>query len=397
MPLPMKLILMPVYGTYLRIRYRIKLEGKELLKDFKGPAIVFANHTHTLDPFLISCMMPFHIRWVAGAYLFRMPFVSFLMRKMVTAIPKTQGRSDLETIRSISKALKENDIIGLFPEGTRTWNGDTLDIVGGTAKLVRLFKVPVVFINIQTGFAKKPRWANKERKGRINLKVMKVLTPEEIASMSLPQISDCVSSNLMFSFDKWIEDKPQIIFKGPVAEGIERVLYACPKCKKISTMVSDDKSVKCSFCGAKAEVDGHYSLSSETISFKRIAAWQEWERELLADVYEKANEDTLIFPEDDGILFQKLVGKDLEDLANEYKLKCYKDRFEFSFSKEVEGSKSKIFNFTEIESLVVNTKQTIEIFCNGQQYRFRPAGMISSLKYQDLYNEFLKYKEEKKA
>ena len=84
--------------------------GMEQVLPFKGPAIVFGNHTHTLDPFFISAMYPYTIRWVAGSYLFKMKGVSFLLRHLVGSIPKVQGRSDLETIRSISRVLKEAGI-----------------------------------------------------------------------------------------------------------------------------------------------------------------------------------------------------------------------------------------------------------------------------------------------
>lgn len=391
--LPAKFILFPFYKAFQSLKYDVRLEGRELIENIKGPAILFANHTHTLDPFMISSMLPFHVRWVAGAYLFKLPFVSFLLRKWVTAIPKTQGRSDLETIRSINKALKENDVVGLFPEGTRTWDGDTLDITGGTAKLVRIFKSPVIFMNIQGGFANKPRWANKARKGPVIIKVTKVLSGEEIAKMSLPEINEVVRENLIFSHDKWISDNPKYEYKGPVAEGIERVLYACPKCKSISSMVSDENSVKCTKCGAAATVDSHYALSSDSIEFKQISSWYKWEKELVAEIFNSSSDNELLFPVDKGILFQKTTDNKHEVLSTKFTVGCYNNKLEFNFDNEVFGSKSLVFELKDIESLIINTKQTVEFYSDGQQYRFRPEGMLSSLKYQDLYLEYKKSKE----
>lgn len=395
MPLPMKYILMPTYGRYIRNKLKLKVKGYDDVKKLKGPAIVFANHVHTLDPFMISSTMPFHIRWVAGSYLFKMPVVSHLLRKWVSAIPKTQGRSDLDTIRSISKALKENDIIGLFPEGTRTWDGDTVDIVGGTAKLVRLFKVPVVFINIEGGYAKKPRWADKERKGPIVLNVKKVLTPEEIASMSLPEINKCVEENLMFSHDKWISENKDIEYKGPVAEGIERVLYACPCCGAISEMVSTDISVKCSKCNAEASVDSHYGLHSDKIGYKTIAEWKQWEKDMIADMFSSKEKDEHFFPVDKGILFQRDNGKKLVTLSEDFSIESFKDKLSFIFKEKIDGSSSLTFDFDKMESFIVNAKQTAEFFYDGKRYRFRPDTRLSTFKYQELYLEFQKHKEEK--
>ena len=194
------------YGTYLRHKYHMQGIGFEKVLPYDGPAIVFGNHTHTLDPFFISAFYPYTIRWVAGSYLFKMKGVSFLLRHLVRAIPKIQGRSDLETIRSISAALKDNDIVGLFPEGTRSWDGEMMDITKATAKLVRIFRVPVVFVHIEGGFLNKPRWSDKERKdGSVTVRVVDIMTPEEIASMSLPEITAKVEKNLSFSTDSWEE------------------------------------------------------------------------------------------------------------------------------------------------------------------------------------------------
>lgn len=391
----MKYFLMPTYGNFLKLKYGLKTKGFEQLKDIKGPAIVFANHVHTLDPFFISARMPFHIRWVAGSYLFKMPFVSHLLRKWVTAIPKTQGRSDLETIRLISKALKENDVVGLFPEGTRTWTGDTYDIVGGTAKLVRLFKVPVVFINIEGGYAKKPRWSTKERKGKVYLNVKRILMPEEIAKMSLAEINQCVEENLIFKHDKWASENPEVNYSGPLSEGIERVFYACPVCNSFSTIRSTDEEFHCVKCNAKAKLDGRYQIHSDEFAFKTISDWHKWEMERIDNIYSANDEKSELFPVDEGILFQMDVEDVLKPISKSFNIRAFIDRLEFEFKEQAEGVES-VFYFSDIESMVINAKQTIEFFHKSTRYRFRPSTDRSSLKYLDLYNVVLNKNKEAK-
>ncbi|WP_233067866.1 lysophospholipid acyltransferase family protein, partial [Sphaerochaeta sp. S2] len=99
-----------------------------------------ANHAHTFDPFFISSASPVHIRWVAGAYLFKMKGMRSMMEKWIGAIAKQQGRSDLFTIRAISESLKQGDNVGVFPEGKRTWDGEPAGFDEAIAKLVKIFK-----------------------------------------------------------------------------------------------------------------------------------------------------------------------------------------------------------------------------------------------------------------
>ena len=59
------------YGRHLTRRYKLSASGIDAVLPIEGPALVLANHTHTLDPFLISAVYPYTIRWVAGSYLFK--------------------------------------------------------------------------------------------------------------------------------------------------------------------------------------------------------------------------------------------------------------------------------------------------------------------------------------
>lgn len=162
----------PTYGAYLLRRNRIETVGMENLANLGGPCLVFGNHGHAMDSFFISSASPVHIRWVAGAYLFKLRLVKTMLAKWIGGISKQQGRSDFHTIRAISNALKNGDIVGLFPEGTRTWDGEPVGFDESTAKLVRMFKVPVVFVNIEGNYMLKPRWTDKARRGTVTIRVL---------------------------------------------------------------------------------------------------------------------------------------------------------------------------------------------------------------------------------
>ncbi len=378
------------YGNYIKKRYSITAEGIEDVLPFRGPCIVFANHTHTLDPFFISEVYPYTIRWVAGSYLFKMKGVSFLLRHLVRAIPKVQGRSDLETIRNISRALKEGDIVGLFPEGTRSWDGEMMDITAATAKLVRIFHVPVVFCHIEGGFLNKPRWSDKERRGPVSVRVVKVLTEEEISSLSLPEITEITAKYLSFSTDEWQESAHIPYPSESAAEGSERLFYLCPKCHRFSTMRSGGREVVCSSCGFSATFDdyGRIRTNDDDIPYTKLSEWHEWERKELGEIFDRTEEGSTIFT-DSGILFQIPGKKKLETVSEDFTVTVTKEGFVFIFSSPIphEGKSVErlFFPFSSIESVVINAKQTIEFYADGKQYRFRTALDRSALKYQEIY------------
>lgn len=393
MPPAMKWLLLPFYGNYLKMRYGLKTKGFEEVLPFDGPAVVFSNHTHIDDPFLISARYPYHIRWVAGSHLWRLPLVGWLLTHWVSAIPKTQGRSDLETIRAVSNALKDGDIVGLFPEGTRTWDGDITDIVKGTAKLVRIFRVPVVFINIENGFARKPRWSESDTKCGIGLSVAKVLTADEIRGMSLQEITDVVEDALGFSHAAWIKDHPEACGRSKgIAEGAERLFYACPKCHGIGTIHTHGQSVDCT-CGAHAEMKADYTLEGN-FGFSDLPSWHRWERTFLGELLETPS-DRPVFPWDECCLFEKTVGRKTVPFSTDLTVTCFSDRLSFRFRKGgFEGMDRKDFPFDDLESLIITAKQTVEFYVSGQQYRFRPSGRESMLKYQELFLEWQARKED---
>ncbi len=170
----------PTYGAFLLRHHHIQAVGMEQLSDLAPPFLVMGNHVHTFDPFFVSAASPIHIRWVAGAYLFKMRGLRPLMERWITAISKQQGRSDLYTIRTISEALKQGDVVGLFPEGTRSWDGEPVGFDMAIAKLVKIFKVPIVLLNLEGFYGLRPRWARKRRTGTGTIRVVEILSAEKI-------------------------------------------------------------------------------------------------------------------------------------------------------------------------------------------------------------------------
>ena len=369
----------PTYGAMILKRNNIQVVGMEYLSELKPPFLVMANHAHTFDPFFISSASPVHIRWVAGAYLFKMRGMRSMMEKWIGAIAKQQGRSDLFTIRAISESLKQGDIVGIFPEGTRTWDGEPAGFDEAIAKLVKIFKVPIVLINLEGVYGLQPRWAEKKRKGSAILRVLPPVHTDVIDQLSVHELYEFIKEKLYYSYRSW-QDEMQFDYSSKRAvEGVEKILYLCPDCHATSTIHSKGNQITCTHCSLTMELDSHdklHTIQGKT-SFEDIAAWHSWERE-----YSASSEGTqLVFPPDKGVLFQTADERHLKRLSKDFTLSLEHDGIRL---KERSG-KEYLMAFADIQSMIINAKNTVELYHHHTLYRIRIHKRGCILKYVEAY------------
>ncbi|MFP5107925.1 lysophospholipid acyltransferase family protein [Neobacillus sp. C211] len=110
-----------VYGVF-KPWYRIEAIGRE---DFpkEGGVLLCSNHIHNFDPMVVGIMAPRPIHYMAKEEIFSVPVLGNIVRKC-NAFPVKRGFNDREALRKGLKILKDGHVFGLFPEGTRSKNGE---------------------------------------------------------------------------------------------------------------------------------------------------------------------------------------------------------------------------------------------------------------------------------
>ena len=372
------------YGKMLQAKGRLRLKNECGADLNAGPYLLLLNHVAILDPVMVSALMPKHVRWVAGAYLFKTWFLNLVIGKWCRAIPKQQGRRDLSTFRAIQRALKDGDNVGLFPEGTRTWDGEMMPVsYVPLAKLLRLYKVPVLFVHLEGGFARHPRWADHERQGSVVANVKYMLTPEQLEEMDVHTLADTVEKYLHFSNDEW-KQTIQYDFKSPRrAEGLQRLLYLCPSCKGIDSLKTKDNRIICKKCGCSTILDDKDNLTSIDTPFTRLSQWHSWEAEQIREISE--------FPKENGVLLQKGDANDegdLETLSKDFSVQLKDNTICIRYTDGT--NKALDLPLHKVTSLILNAKQTMELFCEDVLYRIRLLPDSSSLKYHEYYLSYKK-------
>lgn len=126
--------------------------------------VVVANHESVADPFLLS-WLPFDMRWVAKEELFKPPLTGWAMR-FGGDIPIRRGQGD--SVRAMldecERSLAAGISIMMFPEGTRSKDGDLLPFKDGAFTLAIRAQVPVLPIALAGTREMRPkhsRWFGK--------------------------------------------------------------------------------------------------------------------------------------------------------------------------------------------------------------------------------------------
>lgn len=127
--------------------WRIEIEG-DLPEDPRQPFVVVSNH-QSLGDIAVLSRLPWEMKWVAKAELFRLPVVGWMMR-MAGDIPvnRTDPASRAAVLQRARRVLANRCSVMFFPEGTRSKDGVVKRFQAGAFRLAIDAGVPVLPIAI---------------------------------------------------------------------------------------------------------------------------------------------------------------------------------------------------------------------------------------------------------
>ncbi|MDD4907933.1 MAG: lysophospholipid acyltransferase family protein [Candidatus Omnitrophica bacterium] len=153
-----------------KLFFRLKVEGLENLPA-KRNFLLVSNHASFLDPFAISAAIPRYIRWIVVDEYFDLLLVKWILKQL--RFIRTRGKTDSRALHQAVIALKNNDIVGIFPEGRRTEDGRLGKVRGGMAHLARESCVLVLPVGILGSFEAWPRTRSSIRLYPITVRIGK--------------------------------------------------------------------------------------------------------------------------------------------------------------------------------------------------------------------------------
>ncbi|HEY0790413.1 MAG TPA: lysophospholipid acyltransferase family protein [Chthoniobacterales bacterium] len=128
------------------LAFHHKVYGREnLIED--GPAILASNHQSYLDPPLIGISCRSDIYYLARDTLFEIKGVGWFLSKLNT-VPVDRDRGDIGAIKNVIRLLQSGKRVIIFPEGTRSLNGELQAARAGLGMVIAKTLAPVVPIRI---------------------------------------------------------------------------------------------------------------------------------------------------------------------------------------------------------------------------------------------------------
>ncbi|MDO5715042.1 MAG: lysophospholipid acyltransferase family protein [Tissierellia bacterium] len=139
-----------IFFILLKIIYRVEITGKEYIPQ-KGPFILCSNHQSIIDPVIITANFKIPIHWMAKKELFEHKFFGSFISTL-GAFPIDRQGNDIKAIKTAMRYIKNGEVIGIFPEGTRMKEKNYSQIKAGTALIAHRTKASVLPVYIEGNY-----------------------------------------------------------------------------------------------------------------------------------------------------------------------------------------------------------------------------------------------------
>lgn len=182
--------------------WKVKVIG-EKIADPRNPYVVVANHQSLGDIPVVS-HLPWEMKWVGKEELFKIPIVGWQM-KLAGDIPV--NRKGVRRWEQVAKKagyyLERKCSIMIFPEGTRTKDGDLQRFTDGAFALAIKHQVPILPVVVEGTFNCLPKntWVFGKSDHMI-VKVLKPIPTEGMDSKNVAELRDQVHHLIQTELDR---------------------------------------------------------------------------------------------------------------------------------------------------------------------------------------------------
>lgn len=130
----------------IKIFWRMEIIGIENLPE-SGGLIIASNHVSYLDPAVLAASLNRKIYFITKKEVFKNTFVSFILKNL-NAFSVDRENVDILAFKKAINILREEKVLGIFPEGTRSSNGELQELKLGAIKIAMKTGVPILPVGI---------------------------------------------------------------------------------------------------------------------------------------------------------------------------------------------------------------------------------------------------------
>lgn len=157
---------------------KVRVEEEENLP--QGPAIYMPNHVSHFDVLAILGYLNVQFRWTVKKELFRIPLFGLAMKRAgYIRIDRSDHQKAVQSMEEAAEKIKSGSSIVIFPEGTRSRDGNLqYPFKRGGFHLALQSGVPVVPVAVLGSRVVLPRHSKKVTPGTITMRIGKPIDPQ---------------------------------------------------------------------------------------------------------------------------------------------------------------------------------------------------------------------------
>ncbi|MCC7085389.1 MAG: 1-acyl-sn-glycerol-3-phosphate acyltransferase [Pirellulales bacterium] len=164
------------------LMFRIRVRGRDRIPA-AGSLVVLSNHQSHLDPVLVGLSFDRRLNYLARDTLFNFVPFRWLIHSL-DAIPLDREGIGLGGLKESLKRLKAGEALLIFPEGTRTRDGEVGEIKPGFLALARRSRAALLPVGMDGAFDSWPRKNPLPQPAVIHIQIGQPLSPEQFTDWS---------------------------------------------------------------------------------------------------------------------------------------------------------------------------------------------------------------------
>jgi 1-acyl-sn-glycerol-3-phosphate acyltransferase len=246
------LVVYPLFRLVCWVLFDFRIRGRENLP-LRPPFFVIAAHRNYIDPILIGAAVVSPVHFITTFEMFRRPLQRALLSPF-PCIPKKRYLHDVAAARAIAARLREDAIIGIFPEGERSWTGQTQPWKPEVLNLFRHFPdVPIVPVRISGNYFAWPRWGSNLRRAPIEVVIGAPV-------LARPGADFGALERHLRSLIEPVDSGRRCLSRS-VNRDITKVIYRCPACLSYRPLeVAGSAGLTCHECNRSFTISQEYSI-----------------------------------------------------------------------------------------------------------------------------------------
>jgi len=149
--------------------FSVDIKGLEHIPE-EGPAVLLSNHTSFMDSIILGAFPRRNIWFMAKNSEYRGRLLTWALRH-ARSFPVRRYTVDVQAVRNAVRIINQGHILGIYPEGERTWDNSLLPFRHGTIRLVLALGKPVIPVGISGAYELMPRWTSSIRRSPVRIRI----------------------------------------------------------------------------------------------------------------------------------------------------------------------------------------------------------------------------------